>query len=684
MTFRPFADLAPTPVEHFGLHFYAAVARLLDQVATAFEGQDTAFQHFPFLKGYHAELDRRGLAGRPVEWWRTALADWEREVPGHLPLRALRVETGLDETSLTLLFGLGLIEEDARFGLVFESMHGHPGQRRPTVGLLDSWWRGEAGPIDVRTRLRFLRDLGLVQVVNPEAARMEWALQPSSLVWDAIRGESHENLAPWLTHHPSERLTPFETLTVPETLKARLRVIAGLLESRRAGALIVRGPRHNGRRTVLGAVARSLGRGLLEVNATGKPDDDRTRVVGPLATLLNAVPAFVLDLAPGESAISSRPVGYEGPIGFILGQQGGLTGQAAETALTITLEVPDRESRVEHWRSGFGTDPPPDLDAIAERFRMTGGNIRRAARLARSHAALAGRELVEIADVREANRSLNRQALDTLATRVVTIGDWSHLAASPETLRELHALERRCRHRESLGNVVGQTLAVQLHPGVRALFSGVSGTGKTLAARLVASSLEIDLYRVDLSSVVNKYIGETEKNLNQLFSLAEELDVILLLDEGDALLTQRTNVQTSNDRYANLETNYLLQRLESFEGILIVTTNAGDRIDGAFRRRMDVVVEFSPPEPPERWSIWQMHLPKKNEVDPEVLAEIAGRCVLTGGQIRNCVLHASLLAFDDTGVLKTAHLEMAVRREYVKAGEVYPIRNRTNGVARRI
>ena len=130
---------------------------------------------------------------------------------------------------------------------------------------------------------------------------------------------------------------------------------------------------------------------------------------------------------------------------------------------------------------------------------------------------------------------------------------------------------------------MGPALASRLTPGVRALFTGPSGTGKSMAAGLLASALQMDLYRLDLSAVVNKYIGETEKNLNQIFTLAEELDVVLLIDEGDSLMTRRTDVQTSNDRYANLETNYLLQRVESYDGILIVTTNAADRIDGAFQ-----------------------------------------------------------------------------------------------------
>src|SRR5262249_2810434 len=313
-------------------------------------------------------------------------------------------------------------------------------------------------------------------------------------------------------------------------------------------------------------------------------------------------------------------------------------------------------------------------EAVSDGGRLAAGIIRRAARMAKAQAALGGRTAVTLADVQEARRALNRQALDTLAALVRPFGDWSHLAVAPETLRDLRSLENRCRHRENLRNAVGAALGSQLNAGVRALFSGPSGTGKTLAARLLASSLQMDLYRLDLSAVVNKYIGETEKSLNQIFARAEELDVILLLDEGDALLTRRTNVQTSNDRYANLETNYLLQRLETFEGILIVTTNAMDRIDTAFQRRMDVVVSFPPPDAAERWNIWQMHLPASHEVDAGLLTEIAGRCVMTGGQIRNAALHASVLALEEAGTIKSLHLEAAVHREYRKLGAVCPLR----------
>jgi SpoVK/Ycf46/Vps4 family AAA+-type ATPase len=209
---------------------------------------------------------------------------------------------------------------------------------------------------------------------------------------------------------------------------------------------------------------------------------------------------------------------------------------------------------------------------------------------------------------------------------------------------------------------------------VRALLHGPSGTGKTLAARLLSATLHKDLFQLDLSAVINKYIGETEKNLNRVFELAEEMDIILLLDEGDALMTRRTEVQTANDRYANLETNFLLQRLESFEGIVLITTNARDKIDAAFERRMDVVVEFLAPDATERWQLWQSHLPAPHEVDEPLLSEVAGNCEFTGGQIRNAVQHAALLALDNGGIVTNTYLEAAVRREYSKQGALCPLR----------
>ena len=275
--------------------------------------------------------------------------------------------------------------------------------------------------------------------------------------------------------------------------------------------------------------------------------------------------------------------------------------------------------------------------------------------------------------VRSAVRALDRLGLEALAKRVETVDDWSQIALPCETITELTALTARCRHRERLADFVGPALG-GLNAGVRALFKGPSGTGKTLAARMIAGALGMELYRVDLASVTNKYVGETEKSLERVFASAEELDVVLLLDEGDALLTARTGVQSANDRYANLETNFLLQRLEAYEGIIIATTNAGDRIDGAFHRRMDVVVDFPLPDATQRWAIWRLHLPDSHDVDPELLQSAVQRCALTGGQIRNAALHAALLAIENDSPISSAHFVSAIEREYRKQGAVSPLR----------
>lgn len=669
-----FDGLQPTPAEHFKLFFYGAVLSLFHHVVQVYGSSEAAFKEFPFLIGYNNELADGGLAGvnssEAVSWWLESLQTWESKATGHLPLRALRSAAELDNSALILLITIGLIEEDLRFGLVFETMQGSPGQHRATPSLLNTWGRDEAHWRDARANLRQMRELGLVRAVNPESPRLEWALEVPPSLWDALRGERNEVPGPGLRYRPPDELAAMDDLVLPEDVQEKVRAIPGLFLSGEAQTLIVRGAYRNGRRTIFGAIARELNLGLLEINGITGPHDERFRVAGPLATSLNALPVIVLDLEPRESMEIPRLPACAAPSGIVLNKQGGVSGEAAERALVITLDMPDADLRKRHWERACSASKLRDPKAVSERFRLTSGNIHRVARLAESYAALAKRSEITLADAQRATRSLNRQILDALAARLPVSGDWSQLAVGGETRRELENLVSRCRHRERLQSQVGAKSTA----GVRALLTGPSGTGKTLAARLLAATLQMDIYRLDLSSVVNKYLGETEKNLNLILSRAEELDVILLVDEGDSLLTQRTGVQSSNDRWANLETNFLLQRLESFEGVLVVTTNASDRIDTAFQRRMDVVISFSPPSPPERWAIWQLHLPPDHAVDYSLLEEVAGRCVLSGGQIKNAALHAALLALEDGGIVTSAMIGAAIEREYRKAGGVCPLR----------
>jgi hypothetical protein len=676
-----FADIARTPAEHFKLYFYAAALRAIKRCVEAFGSREAAFAQFPFLAGYDDELNVHGMqelsCAEAARAWLEALREWEETAEVHLPLRALRDDAVVGHEALTLLMCVGLGEEDARFGVLFATMQDNPAQRRPTTGLLDLWWRASDEGDEARACLRRLHELGLVSTLDADAPRAERAWSAPEPLWDVLRGEAHAALAPWLVYRPPSELLKLDELVVSDVTRRQLAALPGLVAAGEALTLVVRGPRHNGRRTALGALARALGCGLLEVSGIQTAGDERWRLVGPLATALRALPVVVLDLAPAETLELPRLGGCAYPLCVVLGMQGGLSGRGAERAVSLTLEMPVRDARRELWRRSLGARGAASEDVlseISEHFRITSGNISRAAGLAHAYAALAGRDSVAHEDAQQASRALNRHVLDTLAVRLETSGDWEQLAADGETMRELRELESRCRHRERLKDAALDSPGAQMTAGVRALFTGPSGTGKTLAARLLAATLRMDIYRLDLSLVVNKYIGETEKNLSQVFARAEELDVILLLDEGDALLTQRTSVQTANDRYANLETNYLLQRLESYDGILVVTTNAGDRIDGAFQRRMDVVIDFRAPDAAERWAIWQLHLPRGHSVDYDRLDEVAERCVLSGGQIRNAALHAALLALTNGGVVNDAHLNAALQREYRKMGAVCPLR----------
>jgi hypothetical protein len=665
-------DLPATAESHFKLALIGAALGVIDQLS----GEE-GIGEFSFLQSYVAEaeslggieLARHDLAGQ----WEEYLVQWEVNVSGPLPLRALRSEAGLSRDAIALLLTIGLPEEDPRFGGVFEwAQPGSQGQQRPTLGLLTAWWRREDDCKSVRNDLRSLRSLGLVDVVNRESPRIQWAFEAAPLVWDVLRGETAISSLTGLEFRPGDELPTLDSLILPRDLHSKATAIPHLLASGEARAIVVRGPLRNGRKTLIRSMARAAGYGTLEVRTAVKLEDPRWNSLGVLCSMLRAMPVFTLELNPGEVAQIPELRGYAGPQGIAVSRYGTVEGPITSQALVLDLPLPCQSARRELWSSALnldGKEPPP----WAGRFRLTSGGIFRSAGLARTQAALEGRTAIAEGDVCHANRAL-QQPLESQAVRLPAGEGWDRIVASPDVLAELKTLEERCRYREQLPQVLNREQATTVNHGVRALFGGASGTGKTLAARVLASELKLDLYRLDLSAVVNKYVGETEKSLNQVLSRAEELHIILLLDEGDSLLTNRTAVQSSNDRYANLETNFLLQRIESFEGILFITTNALHRIDGAFQRRMDVLIEFRLPEADERRQLWQLHLPPNHEVPESWVHEVARRCNLSGGQIRNAALHASLLALARGSAVSTPDVEKSVLREYQKMGAVCPLR----------
>jgi hypothetical protein len=672
-----FSKTPRTAAGHFRLNFYAAVYALVNYVRQLQDANgrslEAILEKYPFVHGYLDEM----LPHLPEEigwnaalaWWRASIGAWEEGIGDHLPLRALTA-AGINGHSRLALLLVGLVEEDSRFGTLLAYLQAPLSYRRPTLELVGQAVAGVEG-LDLWQVCRPLLENGLLEALNPEAPRAEWVLRVPPPVWDAVRGTAGERPASWCRHHEAHEFPEVQTLTLPGPFRTQLAQLPALIQGGKADAIVLRGSRGSDRLRVMGAVGRALGRDLLVV----EPGDKSVSWsgVGPYCTLARTMPVLTYDLGPGETATLPDLRGYNGPVGVIMGHEGGLRGEKAERAVSLTLPLLREADRYRCWRTAFGEQPVAQLRTISERYHLPAGHIRQVATMATAQAALQGREEVTPGDVQEACRTLNRQELDTLATRLDGYGSWDLLVTSAMMAARLDELERRCRHRERLLDRLAPVFGAGKNRGVRALFTGASGTGKTLAARILAAELGMDLYRVDLAAVVNKYIGETEKNLHQVLSRAEELDVILLLDEGDALLGSRTEVKSANDRYANLETDYLLQRLENYEGIVLITTNLGENIDRAFLRRMDVVVGFVAPGAAERWRIWQLHLPPDHAVSPAFLQEIATRCSLTGGQIRNAAQEATLLALDEGEVVHRRHLTRAVQIEYRKAGAVFPL-----------
>jgi ATPase family associated with various cellular activities (AAA) len=679
----PFPSLPHDPGSHLRLWFYAAVGRLVDSVDSA-----GAIERFPFLAGYRQEMHAHlpgDAPGTLSERWLVLMRTWEAALPPESaawPLRRLTA-AGLGSEHLLGLLLAGLVEEDARFGALYAALQPLPDETRPTVGLLGDLLRPPepdreppGWPV-----ARVLSEHGLVMLEASDRPRAARSLRVPEPIWDALRGERPARPAPGLTLYEADAFVPPGELhrLLPAELASRLARAPELLRSGAIGGVVLRGMAGSGRVATIGSLARATGRRLLVLDGPAPAGlEAGCRLLGPLATLYGALPVVSLELGPGQSVELPPLSGYVGPIGATLGQDGALHGDALAGCVSLKLPPPGPAARRVHWETVLGparNGQAAVLDQISARFHLSGGTIQRAGRLALAYAALDGRgpDRLRAADVQDACRALSRQSLDALAVRLEPGGGWGELVTSESTRRELEELTLRCRQREWVLTRLGPAFGRGVTRGVRALFSGPSGTGKTLAARTLAAELGLDVYRVDLASIVDKYVGETERNLSRLFARAEEQDVILLLDEGDSLMTGRTDVHSANDRYANLETNYLLQRLEGYEGILVVTTNAAGRIDRAFQRRMDVLVEFSAPDVAQRHRIWQLHLPPENGVPEGFLRTVATRCVLSGGQIRNAAFHATVLALDAELPLDQTHLAAAVAREYRKLGAASPL-----------
>jgi hypothetical protein len=315
-------------------------------------------------------------------------------------------------------------------------------------------------------------------------------------------------------------------------------------------------------------------------------------------------------------------------------------------------------------RTGF------DPGTIPTHFVLGPGQVARAVRAA-SAAALIGTGSITAEDLRRGARAQNAAGLERLARRVEPAVGWDDIVLPESARSQLHDLASRARNRDQVLIEWKMRKGGGRGRGVTALFAGDSGTGKTMSAEVIAGELGLDLYTVNLATVVDKYVGETEKNLERIFTEAGGVNAVLLFDEADAIFGKRSEVRDAHDRYANIESAYLLQRMETFDGLAVLATNLRSNIDEAFTRRLDMIIDFPAPDENSRLAIWRQCLKPPVPCAPDLDLDFCARSfTLSGGNIRSAATTAAYLAAGNAGPIGMPELISAIQQEYRKLGRL--------------
>jgi AAA+ superfamily predicted ATPase len=351
-------------------------------------------------------------------------------------------------------------------------------------------------------------------------------------------------------------------------------------------------------------------------------------------------------------------------------------GNSQLNFFTLNYPLPTYTLRRKLWSSlldGYPQKEQLDTVALANKFRLTRGQIKDAIQTAKNTIFLRGADNsgMTMEDIYEACRAVSNQKLVSLSKKIKARYTWNDIVLPEEKFNQLVEICNYVRYRHVVYGDWGFGKKLSLGKGLNALFFGPSGTGKTMAAEVIASDLGLDLYKIDLSTVVSKYVGETEKNLSKIFTEAETSNSILFFDEADALFGKRSEVKDAHDRYANIEVGYLLQKMEEYEGIVVLATNMMRNMDDAFVRRMHFTVEFPFPDEEHRLKIWKTLLPEEvPRTEGLDFPFLAKKFKIAGGNIKNILVAAAFLAAQNSKRLDMKHLILASKREFQKMGKL--------------
>jgi ATP-dependent 26S proteasome regulatory subunit len=445
--------------------------------------------------------------------------------------------------------------------------------------------------------------------------------------------------------------------------------------------LVIRGRRGAGRHSVMAALAARVGREVIAIDTQRMPRMPREMVTVLRTALFRANVHGLIPMLSGLEAIEPTDADLREMVRQVLRTHPGpiIVRTSPESMLpmdagflTVTLPSLSEAQRADVWSGLCGAvGLVANFDHLASRYRIGPGVIERVASHVASRRALADDNTDQTLAIEEQVRQYVATRLDHVASRITRVAQWEDIALPDEMLDSLREFIGRARHRRTVFEKWGYETKMSSARGLTALFYGPPGTGKTMVAGVISTELGLDLYRVDLARVVSKWLGETEKNLAEVFDAAEDGQVLILFDEADSLFAKRTDVKTSNDRYANLEVNYLLQRLDTFEGVAILTSNLDGAIDPAFKRRLSLRLQFPFPDEDMRVRLWAAHvtpqIPTEGLFD---FADLARRFPMSGGYIRNAAIRAAFLAAHEGQSLSQAYLLRAIQLEYREMGKL--------------
>lgn len=707
---RNFADLLPA---------LQRLDSLLAQAITAVPSQNGAASSLdPFRGLYISREEVEHLLvrtpGEPTLWVNETAADdsWLDSLADSSRLAWLQQAFELTSFEVDVILIALAPELDRRYEQLYAYLQDHVSRRMPTVDLVLNLLCPDAAS-KLERRVHFDANASLIYhdliylMSDPSQTHSSLLAQAIKLDDQIVRFLLYQDgLDTRLASFCRLAVSPISLEEIPiatEVRQALPTIIHQAWKKHQPLRLYFYGPNGAGKRQTAVALAEKFGRPLLVVNLRQalKMDADfahTLRLVFRYSWFYGPIPYFDDIGALQDNGTSSSyqqlldTLAIDTGITIMAGKSAWVpSGRNVLGVTPVPFAIPDFVNRRAFWQTSLAasgiTLRDSQLDALTGRFRLLPAQITEAIETARNHAhwriaAQPNEDLPPLdfvaptlVDLFSAARVHSGHDLAALTHKIDPIYTWNDIVLPEDTLAQLHEICRRVAHRHHVFDEWGFSLKLSKGRGVNALFSGSSGTGKTMAAEIIANELGLDLYKIDLSGVVSKYIGETEKNLNRIFNAAENANAILLFDEADALFGKRSDVSDAHDRYANIEVSYLLQKMEEYEGVAILSTNLRQNLDNAFIRRLAFIIHFPFPDAESRQQIWENIWPAAAPVDEELdFSSLAEQFKLSGGNIKNVVLAAAFLAATDETAVGLHHIHNAIRREHQKMGKVQAIK----------